>query len=98
MMPFKRVMVLDFETAWCSSTYTLTKMTTESYIRDPRFKAWGAAYKVLGYTERETKPRWVAGADLQAFFDSVDWSTTKGQTSCAVTASLMNCPTTSQPR
>ena len=74
--PFKRVMVLDFETAWCSSTYTLSKMTTESYIRDPRFKAWGAAYKILGYTERETKPRWVAGADLQDFFDSVDWSTT----------------------
>jgi DNA polymerase len=71
--PFERVMVLDFETAWCSSTYTLTKMTTESYIRDPRFKAWGAAYKFLGDT---TPPRWVTGAQLQAFFDTVDWSTT----------------------
>lgn len=33
-----RVLTLDFETYW-SSDYTLTKMKTEAYVRDPRFQA-----------------------------------------------------------
>jgi len=70
--PFKQVMVLDFETYWDSQSYTLSKMTTEEYIRDPRFKAWGMAYKFLG----EDTIRWVHRSDLQGFFDKVDWTTT----------------------
>ena len=72
-IPFEKVMVLDFETAWCSSTYTLTKMTTESYVRDPRFKAWGAAFKFHG---NPTPPMWVTAEQLPGFFASIDWSTT----------------------
>jgi DNA polymerase family A len=74
--PFKRIMAFDFETAWSSSEYTLSKMTTEEYIRDPRFKAWGMAFKYLGYTERNIPPQWVPGKDLPEFFASIDWSTT----------------------
>jgi len=71
--PFKRIMVLDFETAWCSSTYTLTKLTTEAYVRDPRFKAWGAAYKFHG---DPTPPIWVTAEELPGFFAEIDWSNT----------------------
>jgi len=70
--PFKQVMVLDFETYWDSQSYTLSKMTTEEYIRDSKFKAWGMAYKFLG----DDKICWVHRSDLQAFFDKVDWTTT----------------------
>jgi hypothetical protein len=73
MPPYKRVMVLDFETAWCKKTYTLTSMTTEMYLRSPKFKAWGAAYKYLDTTDA---PVWVTGEGLEAFFNSVDWSET----------------------
>lgn len=75
-VPFKKILAFDFETAWSSSEYTLSKMTTEEYIRDPRFKAWGMAFKYLGYTENNTPPQWVPGKDLPEFFAGVDWSTT----------------------
>jgi DNA polymerase len=71
--PYERIMVLDFETAWDRSEYTLSKMTTEQYIRDPRFKAWGAAFK---YLDEDDEPTWIPGGHLQTFFDGVDWSTT----------------------
>ena len=66
-------MVLDFETAWCRKTgYTLSEMTTEEYVRDPRFKAWGVSYKWYGRGEAI----WIPGFHLQQFFDSIDWSKT----------------------
>jgi len=72
-LPFKKVMVIDFETAWDKKEYTLTKATTEEYIRDKRFKAWGMGYK---YLDAYDSPVWVSHAELPAFFDSIDWSTT----------------------
>ncbi len=39
--PYKRILALDFESRWDSKDYTLKKLTTEAYIRDPRFKAFG---------------------------------------------------------
>jgi hypothetical protein len=65
-------MVVDFETRWDKKDYTLSKMTTEQYVRDKRFKAFGMCYKFYG----EEKIRWVSHADLPAFIDAVDWSTT----------------------
>lgn len=47
-LPFTRVIALDFETAWDRKEYTLSKMTTEEYVRDPRFKAWGLCWKEVG--------------------------------------------------
>ena len=65
-------MVVDFETRWDSKEYTLKKLTTEQYIRDPRFKAFGMCYKFYG----EEKTRWIPHHKLQAFISAVDWSTT----------------------
>ena len=70
--PYDRVLVLDFETAW-SLEYTLSKMTTEEYVRDARFKAWGLCWKELN---AEGAPVWVRGGDVQGWVDSIDWSTT----------------------
>lgn len=70
--PYKQIMVVDFETRWDRKEYTLSKMTTEQYIRDKRFKAFGMCYKFLG----EEKTRWIPHDKLQAFIDAVDWSTT----------------------
>lgn len=82
--PFDRVLVCDFETAWASKpyvdaqgnprdAYTLSKMTTEEYIRDPRFKAWGMCWKELG---DEGQAVWVPRHLLPKFFASIDWSRT----------------------
>ena len=66
-------MVGDFETRWDSkSGYTLSKMTTESYIRDPRFKAFGFGFQFIG----DARPHWVSHDDLSQFFESIDWETT----------------------
>lgn len=72
--PFERIIALDFETAWDSKSYTLSRSTTEEYLRDPRFKAWGCAHQFLD--EIDARPRWVTGSDLPRFFKSIDWSTT----------------------
>lgn len=82
--PFDRVLFIDFETAWASKpyldsrgamrdAYTLSKMTTEEYIRDPRFKAWGLCWKELG---TDGQAVWVPRHQLAAFFASIDWSRT----------------------
>lgn len=82
--PFDRVLVCDFETAWASKPYvdaqgvtrlhySITKMTAEEYIRDPRFKAWGMCWKELG---DEGQAVWVPRHLLPKFFASVDWSRT----------------------
>ena len=71
--PFKRVLVLDWETFWDSKEYTLSKMTTEEYIRDPRFNAWGCCFKWLG---DPGKARWVSYKHLPEYLGRIDWSTT----------------------
>jgi DNA polymerase bacteriophage-type len=55
-----KIVVLDFET-YFADDFTLSRMTTESYIRDPRFQAhgaaikWGAAYQAKWYDARQLK-------------------------------------------
>lgn len=71
--PYKRLLVIDFETAYCSKTYTLRKMTTEEYVRDPRFKAWGLSFRDIGTGEPF---QWITGSKVQEWADSIDWSTT----------------------
>jgi DNA polymerase len=71
--PYDRIVVVDFETAWSRAEYTLSKMTTEEYVRDPRFKAWGLCYKEVGTDEI---PVWVRGDRIRRWAVSIDWSRT----------------------
>ncbi len=73
MKPYDKIVVLDFETAWSRAEYTLSKMTTEEYVRDPRFKAWGLCWKVVGTDEI---PVWVRGDRIGRWKSSIDWSRT----------------------
>src|SRR5215472_3252812 len=41
------IVTLDFETYY-DDEYTLSKMTTEAYVRDPRFEVHGCAISVNG--------------------------------------------------
>ena len=70
--PYKRILVIDYETYWSSKDYTLSKMTTEAYIRDQRFKVWGMSYKWFV----EDKIRYLEGSALTTFLNAIDWSTT----------------------
>ena len=70
--PYETLLVIDFETRWDRKEYTLSKMTTEQYIRNPRFKAFGCCIKT--YDVPGTV--WVTHADLPDFFNTIDWSTT----------------------
>jgi DNA polymerase len=71
--PFKQIVTIDFETRWSKSDYTLSKMTTEEYIRDPRFKAFGACLHEFG---SELPPRWHNGDDLHDALTQFDWNET----------------------
>ena len=71
--PFDKILVIDFETRWDRKEYTLSKLTTEQYIRDPRFKAFGLAYKDVA---EEGAPTWVSHDDIPLWIESVDWDRT----------------------
>jgi DNA polymerase bacteriophage-type len=71
--PFDRILTIDFETRWDKRDYTLSKMTTEEYIRDKRFTAFGACVHEFGSAD---DIRWVGKADLPEFFSGVDWGRT----------------------
>jgi hypothetical protein len=73
LKPYDRILTIDFETRWDKRDYTLSKMTTEEYIRDDRFTAFGACIHEYGSTD---PIRWVTGSDLSEFFSSIDWGRT----------------------
>jgi len=85
-MPFKRLLAVDFETAWGRSVKLgFSAQTNEEYIRDPRFKVWGLSWDEIDLTQDQrwdhtSKPVnravWVRGKDVQAWADKIDWSTT----------------------
>lgn len=62
--------VLDGETFWAQD-YSLSMMTSESYIRNPRFKVHGWGVLPIG-----GRPRWLTHEQFQRFADVVDWSST----------------------
>ena len=64
-----RLVVLDFET-YFADDYTLSKMSTEAYIRDPRFEAHGAAVKWSPSVEA----RWYDEPHLRWVLAQEDWS------------------------
>ncbi len=71
--PYDQILVIDFETYWSSKEYTLSRMTTEEYIRDPQFKAFGACIKDL---DDDGPAVWVRGNELVRWFAAIDWSRT----------------------
>jgi len=71
--PYNRILAIDFETYWDSKSYTLSKMTTEEYIRDKSFKAFGMGVHEYG----DAAPtRWIRGDDLPEFLSGIDWGRT----------------------
>ena len=67
-LPFDTIVTIDFETYYAKD-YTLRKLTTEGYIRDPRFEVIGVGVQV------GDGPRWwFEEAEFRAWARAVDWS------------------------
>ena len=66
-----RLVVIDYET-YFADDYTLSKMSTEAYIRDPRFQAHGAAIK----WGADIAARWYDEQQLRWVLAQEDWSDT----------------------
>ena len=73
MKPYDRILTIDFETRWDKKNYTLSKMTTEEYIRDERFKAFGVCVHEYG---SDDPIEWFSGPELPELFSSIDWGRT----------------------
>ena len=54
-------LTLDFETYYADD-YSLSKMTTEEYINDPRFEVIG-----LGIKEDDAPPRWLNPKEVRRY-------------------------------
>ena len=61
---------LDFETYYAKD-FSLTKLTTEEYIRSPYFEVIGIGIKI-----DDDKPEWFSGThkEIKARLDQIDWS------------------------
>lgn len=62
------VVTLDFETFY-SKDFSLSKLTTEEYVNDPRFEVIGVGIKI-----DDGEPEWYAGAEAKAALNKLDWS------------------------
>ena len=72
--PYDRILSIDFETYWDTKIgYTLTKMTTEEYIRHDLFHAFGCCVHEFGSDSPTT---WVRGDGLREYFSGIDWGRT----------------------
>jgi DNA polymerase bacteriophage-type len=79
--PYKKILTVDAETRWSTQPtswspdgpYTLSKMTTEAYIRDQRFKAFGFCVHEFGSSDAV---EWYSHEELPALWASYDWSET----------------------
>ncbi len=61
---------LDFESYYSTeSHYDLKSVSITEYIRDPRFKAFGAG---IAFDDKPIS--WVTGKDLEICFEYIDWS------------------------
>lgn len=65
----KDLVVIDFETYYAKD-YSLSKLTTQQYVDDPRFEVIGVAVKV-----NDGKTQWFTGSmeETQKFLDQFDW-------------------------
>ena len=72
--PYDTIITIDFETYWDTRIgYTLTKMTTEEYIRHDLFHAFGCCVHEYGSDSPTT---WVRGEGLREYFSGIDWGRT----------------------
>ena len=71
--PFDQIITVDFETYWDSKSFTLRKMTTEEYIRDEKFRDFGACFHVYG---SDGPIEWVRGCDIPEYVSRIDWGRT----------------------
>ena len=71
--PFDQILSIDFETRWDSKSYTLSKLTTEEYIRHESFRAFGACVHTYG---SDAPTQWISGPDLSEYFSGIDWGRT----------------------
>jgi DNA polymerase len=62
------IVTIDFETYY-DRDYSLSKMTTEAYIRDPRFEVIGVGLKV-----NNQEVDWYSGKDAGGFLNAIDYS------------------------
>lgn len=64
----KKLLFIDFETAWESKKggYGLKQLSMVEYVRDSRFKAFGAGICALA-----SKPVWITGDRLQSAFNDL---------------------------
>lgn len=62
------VVTLDFETYY-TQDYSLSKMSTEAYIRDERFEVIG-----VGIAVGKGDPTWHTGDDIATALHAIDWS------------------------
>jgi DNA polymerase I-like protein with 3'-5' exonuclease and polymerase domains len=65
------LITIDFETFYEKSTFSLSKLTTEEYVRDDRFEVIGVAVKV---NDGETE--WASGTheQLKGWLEGFDWA------------------------
>lgn len=73
------IITLDFETFF-SDAYTLSKMTTEAYVRDPRFEAHGCAIR-WQHEGSEIFTQWYGQNNcgpmgLNEYLQQIDWENT----------------------
>jgi len=73
LKPYDRILTIDFETRWDKKDYTLSKMTTEEYIRDDRFIAFGACVHEYG---SDDPIEWYSGSELPELFSNINWERT----------------------
>lgn len=66
---WERLVVIDFETFW-NDDYTLRKLSTSEYVRDPRFKAQMVGIKI------GSKPtKWYPATKIRAALRAIPWAT-----------------------
>lgn len=66
--PVDTIVHLDFE-AFYSADFSLSKLTTEGYVRDPRFEAIGVGIQI-----DRGEPVWLEEWEFREWAKSVDWS------------------------
>ena len=61
------LITLDFETHYAPD-FSLTKLTTEEYIRSPQFQVIGVGVKV-----NDGEVEWRTGINVGPYLESLDW-------------------------